>query len=79
MNEFIQILRVVSLLLPIIRELVASLEGIEGDGPTKLRVVLDALRTAYESTMSAGIDWAKLEPIVRSVIENVLTLIRSKK
>lgn len=78
MVKFLEVLRIVTALLPIIRELVQTLEGMEGDGATKLKTVLEALRTAYMSTMSAGIDWEVIEPLVRGAIENILTLIRKK-
>lgn len=78
MVKFLEVLRIVTALLPIIRELVQTLEGMEGDGATKLKTVLEALRAAYMSTMSAGIDWEVIEPLVRGAIENILTLIRKK-
>lgn len=65
LSDFISLLSVVQALLPIVVNLVKSLEDVDGDGPSKLQTVLTAVKTAYDQTMTSGIDWSKIEPVIK--------------
>lgn len=74
--KYLSILRIIVTLIPVIYDLVKQLEEIadyEGTGQEKLKLVLDVLKEAFTSD-----EWASAEPMLRTVIEAILKMVRKE-
>ena len=77
--KYIELLKVIVALIPIIADLVKALDGIgggAGTGAEKLQIVLDAVKAALDKAGSA-VDWGALEPIIKGIIERILKITRN--
>lgn len=77
--KYIKVLTVFVELLPLIRDLVAELDSIDaapGTGPTKLDIVLNAVKQAMQIAGDSGVQFSDIEVLVRSAVESILKLIR---
>lgn len=77
--QFIQMAKIIATLLPVIIDLVASLDAIAtqtGTGKDKLALVLDLVRKAFDDLKAIDIPWEKIEPYVKMVVEGAIKLVR---
>ena len=66
-------LRALAVLIPVIVELIRALDDVEGEGKTKLEVVIEAVKAVFTE-----FDWAHLQPLVEKMIDSLIKLARSK-
>ena len=77
--SYINLLKAFVALLPIIVEMVRTLDDIgggEGTGKEKLALVIETVKAAFEQVKDIGISWERLEPLVRAAVERILKIIR---
>lgn len=78
LSQYIQLIKVLAVLIPAVVELVKSLEEIgetAGTGPEKLELVIDLLKTTF-ANLKTDVQWGTIEPIIRNVVEAILKIIR---
>ena len=66
-------LRALAILIPVIVELIRALDDVEGEGKSKLEVVIEAIKAVFTE-----FDWAHLQPLVEKMIDSLIKLARSK-
>lgn len=66
-------LRALAILIPVIVELIRALDDVEGEGKTKLEVVIEAVKAVFTE-----FDWTHLQPLVEKMIDSLIKLARSK-
>lgn len=79
MMSYINLLQAFAALLPVIIDLVRTLESVgntAGTGAEKLSLVLTAVKTAFERLQSSDVTWERLEPLVKVAVEGILKIIR---
>ena len=77
MTTALAVLRALAVLLPVILELLKSLDSLPGNGADKLAVALKAVETAFSQVQGLSIDWATFKPVVEKLIDPLLSLIRN--
>lgn len=66
-------LRALAILIPVIVELIRALDDVEGEGKSKLEVVIEAIKAVFTE-----FDWAHLQPLVEKMIDSLIKLARSR-
>lgn len=66
-------LRALAVLIPVIVDLIRALDDVEGEGETKLEVVIEAVKAVFTE-----FDWAHLQPLVEKMIDSLIKLARSR-
>lgn len=78
LSQYLQLIKVLAVLIPAVIELVKSLEEIgetAGTGPEKLQLVIDVLSETFAG-LKTDVQWGTVEPIIRDIVEAILRIIR---